>query len=162
MGMVPNLGRSHMLQSNKAHLPQLLSLCSRAWDLQLLSPYAETTEACKPRACYNKRSHYSLQLEKAHLQQWKPRATNNKYIKKKYSRHPWWLMVKNLPAIVGDTDSIPDWEDPTYHGATKPICRNYWACALEPGRHSCWSPLSLEPVLCNKKSHHHVKPTLQT
>ena len=30
--------RPHMLQSNEAHLPQLLSLCSRAWEQQLLSP----------------------------------------------------------------------------------------------------------------------------
>ena len=29
-----------MLQSNKAHVPQLLSLCSGAWELQLLSPPA--------------------------------------------------------------------------------------------------------------------------
>ena len=25
------------------------------------------------------------------------------------------------------------WEDPTCHGATKPVCHNYWACALEHG-----------------------------
>ena len=24
-------------------------------------------------------------------------------------------------------------EDPTSYGATKPMCHNYWACALEPG-----------------------------
>ena len=30
--------RSHMLWSNQAPAPQLLSLCSRAWELQLLSP----------------------------------------------------------------------------------------------------------------------------
>ena len=23
-------------------------------------------------------------------------------------------------------------EDPMYHGATKPMCHNYWACILEP------------------------------
>ena len=33
-----------MLQSNEAHVPQQLSLCPRAWDLQLLRP------AC-PRTC---------------------------------------------------------------------------------------------------------------
>ena len=31
-------------------------------------------------------------------------------------------------------------EDPTCHGATKPVCHNYWACALEPVRHNYWSP----------------------
>ena len=30
-GLIPDLGRSHMLQSNKAHAPQLLSLFSRAY-----------------------------------------------------------------------------------------------------------------------------------
>ena len=32
------------------------------------------------------------------------------------------------------------WEDPTRHGATKPVCHNYWACALEPTCHNYWSP----------------------
>ena len=37
-GSIPGLGRSHMLQSNKAHVPQLLSLRSRAREPQLLKP----------------------------------------------------------------------------------------------------------------------------
>ena len=44
-GLVPDLGRFHMLQSNYAWEPQLLSLCSRAWELQLLSPCATTSGA---------------------------------------------------------------------------------------------------------------------
>ena len=31
-------------------------------------------------------------------------------------------------------------EDPTYRGATKPVCHNYWACTLEPVSHNYWSP----------------------
>ena len=27
-------------------------------------------------------------------------------------------------------------EDPTCHGATKPMRHNYWACALEPASHN--------------------------
>ena len=57
-------------------------------------------------------------------------------------------------------------EDPTCHRATKPVCHNYWACALEPAIHICWAhesqllkPVCLEPVLCNKRSHHNEKPT---
>ena len=46
----PGLGRSHMPRSNKAHVPQLLSLCSRAREPQLLSPRAATTEAHAPTA----------------------------------------------------------------------------------------------------------------
>ena len=43
-GFDPWSGRSHMLQSNQARLPQLLSLCSRARKLQLPKPK-------HPRAC---------------------------------------------------------------------------------------------------------------
>ena len=49
-------------------------------------------------------------------------------------------------------------EDPTCHGATKPVQHNYWACALEPASHNYWArvpqllkPVRLESVLCNKK-----------
>ena len=31
-----------------------------------------------------------------------------------------------------------DWEDPTYHGATRPWCHNYWAWVLEPENHNYW------------------------
>ena len=51
MGLIPGLGRSHVPWSNSAHEPQLLSLCSRARELQLLSPRATTTAARVPRAC---------------------------------------------------------------------------------------------------------------
>ncbi|KAJ8776863.1 hypothetical protein J1605_015040 [Eschrichtius robustus] len=37
-------------------------------------------------------------------------------------------------------------EDPTCRGATKPMCHNFRACALEP------------PVLRNKRSHRNEKP----
>ena len=36
-------------------------------------------------------------------------------------------------------------EDPTCHGATKPVHRYYWPCALEPGSCNYWSPSALEP-----------------
>ena len=42
---IPGLGRSHMLQGNQAHAPQLLSLRSRAWKLELLGPHAAAPEA---------------------------------------------------------------------------------------------------------------------
>ena len=43
-GSIPDPGRPHMPHSNRAHLPQLLSLCSRVWEPQLLKPM-------HPRAC---------------------------------------------------------------------------------------------------------------
>ena len=38
-------------------------------------------------------------------------------------------------------------EDPTRHGATKPVCHDYWACALEPASHNNWvcKPQQLSP-----------------
>ena len=50
MGLIPDLGRLHMTQSNEAREPQLLNLCSRSWDLQLLNLQATTTEATRSRA----------------------------------------------------------------------------------------------------------------
>jgi len=50
--LIPGPGRFHMARKNyKSHGPQLLSLRPRAYELQLLSPRAETTEARAPRAC---------------------------------------------------------------------------------------------------------------
>ena len=49
-GSIPGPGGSHMLRSSYAHVPQLLSLRSRASKPQLLSPRVKTTEAHVPRA----------------------------------------------------------------------------------------------------------------
>ena len=43
-GLISGPGRFHMLWSSQAHVPQVLSLCSRAHELQLLGPYAATGE----------------------------------------------------------------------------------------------------------------------
>ena len=40
------------------------------------------------------------------------------------------MQETRLPSLV--------WEDSTYYGATKPVHRNYWACALEPGNCNYW------------------------
>ena len=42
---------------------------------------------------------------------------------------PGGAVVKNPPANAGDMGSSPVQEDPTCHGATKPL-HNYWACTL--------------------------------
>ena len=42
--LIPDPGRSHTPQSNKAHVPQPLSLCPGAWESQLLSLCAVTPE----------------------------------------------------------------------------------------------------------------------
>ena len=56
-------------------------------------------------------------------------------------------------------------EDPTCRRATKPVCRNYLACVLEPTSHNyrahvpqLLKPVHLEPVLRNKRGHCNEKP----
>ena len=101
-GLSPGPGRSRMPRSNSARAPQLLSLCSRAREPQLLSPHATTTEAHMPQplkparlepVLHNKRSHRNEKpthhnkvypplaaIEKAHTQQRRPNAAKNKLI----------------------------------------------------------------------------------
>ena len=49
-GSIPVPGRFPIPQSSSARAPWLLSLCSRARELQLLSPHATATEVHAPRA----------------------------------------------------------------------------------------------------------------
>ena len=69
-----------------------------------------------------------------------------------------WLGIR-LP-VQGTRVRALVQEDPTCQGATKPVRRNYWACALEPASHNYWArvpqllkPTRLEPVVCNKRNH---------
>ena len=45
MGLIPDSGRSYMLQGKEAQVPQLLSLCSRSQEPQILIPCASITQA---------------------------------------------------------------------------------------------------------------------
>ena len=56
-----------------------------------------------------------------------------------------------MPANAGNMGSIPDPGRSHIHGATKPLCHNHWACALEPASHNFWSLSTLKPTLCNEK-----------
>ena len=74
-----------------------------------------------------------------------------------------WLRIR-LP-MQGTRVRALVQEDPTCHGATKPVRHNYWAYALEPTSHNYWArvlqlqkPTCPEPVLCNKRSHRNEKP----
>ena len=92
---------------------------------------------------------------RSHMLQRRPSAAKiNKYIKIHIKGLPWWhsgyesacraslvaqwlrihlpMQGKRVRALVQ--------EDTTCHGATKPVRRNYWACALEPMSHNYWSP----------------------
>ena len=48
-----------------------------------------------------------------------------------------WLRIC-LPMQGTQVPSLAQ-EDPTCRGATKPVCHNYWACALESTSHNYWS-----------------------
>ena len=48
-------------------------------------------------------------------------------------------VTKNLPDNAGDTVWSLYCKDPTCDRASKPMCHNYWAQALECGSHNCWS-----------------------
>ena len=92
-------------------------------------------------------------------------------------RKLWASSLKSIESTWGGTSLVAQWlrirlpmqgtrvrslvrEDPTCRGAAKPMCNNYWACALEPVSHNCWAhvpqllkPARLEPMLHNKRSH---------
>ena len=62
MGSMTSPGRSHMLRSNKVHVPQLLSPCSRARESQLLS------------LCSRARESQLLSLRAAAIKAWVPES----------------------------------------------------------------------------------------
>ena len=62
------------------------------------------------------------------------------------------LVVKNLPANAADTSLIPVREDPTCHGATKPMSHNCGAHVLQ-----LLKPTDLVPIHCKEKPAHHHK-----
>ena len=69
-GWIPHPGRSHVLQGNEAHAPQLPSLCSRAWEPQLLSSRATTSKtiALEPVLCNNsEHTQRKHEMDKRHL-----------------------------------------------------------------------------------------------
>ena len=74
-GSSPGLGRSHMLRSNWAHEPQLLSL--RIWSL--CSATGEAMIVRGPRTAM-KSDPRLPQLEKALAQKRRPNTAKNKYI----------------------------------------------------------------------------------
>ena len=49
---------------------------------------------------------------------------------------PGGAVVENLPANAGNMGSSPGPGRSACHAATKPVCHNYGACALEPTSHN--------------------------
>ena len=97
-GSIPHVGGSHVSQSNGACAPQLLSLCSRAWELQLRKPVSTAAHAQrqeKPRqweahAPQPESSSWS-QLEESPCGNEDPSTAKNKYVNKSIIRKKKWL-----------------------------------------------------------------------
>ena len=68
---------------------------------------------------------------------------------------PGGAVVKNPPPMQGTWVRALVWEDPTCHGATKPVRHNYWAWALEPMSHNYWArvPQLLSPHATTTEAH---------
>ena len=60
-----------------------------------------------------------------------------------------WIRIC-LPMQGTQVQSLA-WEDFTCHGETEPVCRNYWAHALEPGSRNYWDRAPIETVPHNKE-----------
>ena len=61
-----------------------------------------------------------------------------------------WLRIR-LPMQGTRVQSLVR-EDPTCRGATKSMCHNYWACALEPASHNYWSPRAYSPCSATREA----------
>ena len=60
-----------------------------------------------------------------------------------WTKNPCYYLIRNkkqdFPGGTGDMGSIPAREDSTCGRATKLMCHDCWACALESGSHSYWA-----------------------
>ena len=61
-----------------------------------------------------------------------------------------WLRIL-LPAQGTRVQALVQ-EDPTCCRATKSVCHNYWACALEPVSHNYWSPHAYSPCSTTREA----------
>ena len=65
LGLIPGPGRPFIPRSNQVHVPQLLSLHSRAWELQLPKPAARGGTATGSLHATAKEQPHSPQLERS-------------------------------------------------------------------------------------------------
>ena len=78
-------------------------------------------------------NYWARALEPASHNYWSLQATTKTQCSQKYIKNFWaslvaqWLRIC-LP-MQGTRVRALVWEDPTYHGATRPVSHNYWACA---------------------------------
>ena len=71
-----------------------------------------------------------------------------------------WLRIC-LP-VQGTRVGSLVWEDPTCGRTTKPVCHNYWACALEPTCYNYWSPCTTTTELMHRNYWAHARQLLKS
>ena len=77
VGLIPSPGGFHVPQSKWACVAQLSSLCSRTWELQLLSPCALELVLCNKRSHCNKKTAHCNQRVASTCCNWiKPVCSN--------------------------------------------------------------------------------------
>ena len=65
---------------------------------------------------------------------------------------PWWVSGKE-PTCQLSRHGFHPWSEKIPHvGAAKPMHHNYWACALEPWSHNCWSLPACSPCSATRVS----------
>ena len=106
------LGRFHMPQSSQAHEPQLLSLCSRVQEPQLLSPRTATTGAHMPYSPFSTTTDATAMRSLRNTTREVPVHSN----KDPHSQK------KNPLPMQGTWFQFLVQEDSTCHGKTKPAC----------------------------------------
>ena len=114
MGSIPDPGRSHMPWTNQVRVPQLLRLCSRAWEPQLLKPAWPRAHALQQEKSPAMRScalqpalPHSPQLEKSRHSNEDP--AQPKISKWNYKKEKKWLNVplnKIIPQLYPKLSSF--------------------------------------------------------
>ena len=104
------------------------------WTLGLLLPFGYCEVMCKA----NSTEVWNSGVESA--------STLNLKVRWGTSLVAQWLRIR-LPMQGTQVQSLVQ-EDPTCCRATKLLCHNYWACALEPASHNYWAhaPQLLKPL----------------
>ena len=146
----PGLSSVHLDQSfwhTCLSFPRMDALCGQHPHLLRLCKHNRTMTHLHMAVC----SYFSLMYTRSMLKcaksslwlitetRWTEHAFTRILLKKGFgtSLVAQWLRIR-LP-MQGTRVRALVWEDPTCHGAAKPVRHNYWACALEPTSHNYWS-----------------------
>ena len=154
-------------------MKDILNLCS----VLFLTPEVLSTLNCllhSHSSCWNcfNRAHTCTLGPQLHKDQAFPSPHFSKFLRmgnyvflKTFKGLLWWLSGNESTCQCRTQVWSLIQEDPTCHGATKPVCHNYAPCAsslgtppAEPSCRNYWRPCTLETAHCNRRSHSNKKP----